>query len=174
MTNLQTSPKHTLATRLFHHTSMILLAVIWVLVEFRDSLESAIGIHKALGVVFLLWVITRLLNAVIRPKMPPLTPPQPKWQIGLSHLVHFGLYACMLALPIVGVLMSVYGGRAVNVFGLFEIPVFVTPSREMASFYNNLHTDVLFPILLVLIGMHAGAALYHQFIIKDGLMNRMK
>lgn len=173
-TSVPTPQKHTLATRIYHHLSLVLLGVVWLLIEFRDSFENAIGLHKALGVVFLLWVVLRLINLAIRPKMPAPTPKPPKWQTALAHLVHLGLYLCMLAMPIVGVLMSVYGGRAVSIFGIINIPVFVTPSRQMASFYNNLHTDVIFPIFLVLIGLHVAAAFYHQFILKDGLMNKMR
>lgn len=172
-TTNQTPQKHTLATRIYHHLSLVLLGVVWLLIEFRDSFENAIGLHKALGVVFLLWVVLRLINLAIRPKLPTIPKP-PKWQTALAHTVHLGLYLCMLAMPIVGVLMSVYGGRAVSIFGIINIPVFVTPSRQMASFYNNLHTDVIFPIFLVLIGLHVAAAFYHQFILKDRLINRMR
>lgn len=176
MNNETATPKvrHTLATKIFHHLSLVLMVVLWALIEFEDSIEGAIGLHKALGVVFLGWVVLRLVNFAIRPKLPALTPKPAKWQTALAHATHLGLYLCMLAMPIVGVLMSVYGGRAVNVFGLFSIPVFVSPSREMARFYNELHTDVIFPLLLVLIGLHVAGALYHQFIVKDGLMNRMR
>ncbi|MDO4426567.1 MAG: cytochrome b [Moraxella sp.] len=167
--NTQTSKpiKHTLATRILHHLSVVMIVALWILIEFEYY-----DWHKGLGAVFLFWVLLRLVNLVIRPKMPKLA--APPWQTGMAHLVHTGLYAVMLAMPISGILMSVYGGRPVSVFGLFNIPVFVTPSREMASFYNNLHTDVIFPALIALVVAHVLAALYHQFIKKDNLLARMR
>lgn len=162
--------KHTFATRFFHHVTLILLVILWALAEVFDN----IGAHKALGVVFLLWVVGRLVNAAMRPKMSKHSAAKaPVWQTAAAHLVHCLLYVCMLAMPIVGVLMSVYGGRAVNVFGLFSIPVFVTPDREMSGFYHNLHTDVIFPLLLILIALHVVAVLYHQLVLKDGLLRKM-
>lgn len=168
MSTQTTKPvKHTLATRILHHLSAVMIVALWVLIEFEYY-----DWHKALGVVFLFWVLLRLVNLIIRPKMPKLA--APAWQTGVAHLVHTGLYAVMLAMPISGILMSVYGGRPVSVFGLFDIPVFVTPSREMASFFNELHTDVIFPALIALVVAHVVGALYHQFIKKDNLLARMR
>jgi len=70
--------------------------------------------------------------------------------------------------------MSVYGGRPVDIFGLFEIPVFVTPDRGLARFYNDLHTGIIWPAIIAFTLVHIGAALYHQFIKKDNLIARMK
>lgn len=170
-----TDTKYTPLTRLFHHGSIVLLVGIWALAQFKDSLSNAMGYHKALGVVFLLWVLARSLNKLFGQKH--LSTPShltPFWQIALAKLVHIGLYVCMLAMPIVGVLMSVYGGRAVQVFGFIQIPVFVTPNRELSKWFNELHTEVIFPMLVVLIGLHVAGAIYHQFVLKDNLLSRIK
>ncbi len=168
----QTIIKYSLATRLFHHIGAVLIVTAWILVEVQDSLDSAMMLHKAIGVSFLLWTIARLINAAIRPSLPKLV--QPKWQTIVATLTHIALYVCMLAMPISGILMSAYGGRAINMFGLFEIPVFVTPNRELAGVFNELHTDLIFPALIALVAAHISAALYHQFILKDNLLSRMR
>lgn len=170
--NPNSQPKHSLATRIFHHGSVLLIIAVWALIALSNESNNLIAYHKALGAVFLLWTLLRLVNILFRPKLPSVV--QPIWQTVAAHLVYFGLYVAMLAMPVLGILMSVYGGRSVNIFGLFEIPVFVTPNREMASFYNYLHTEVVFPILLVLIALHIAAALYHQFIVKDNILSRMR
>ena len=117
-------------------------------------------------------MIARVLNRVFT-KAPPAVP-MPKWQTIISQLNHFALYALLIAMPIAGLLMSIYGGRPVDIFGLFEIPVFLTPDRSAARFYNDLHTDIIWPMIVVFTLLHIGAALYHQFILKDKLINRMK
>lgn len=170
-------PKHSLATRIFHHGSIILLAILWASAEFDDEIGAILGgrgidFHRALGVVFLFWVILRLVNVAIRPKRPTL--PAPKWQTALAHLTHLGLYLSMLAMPICGILMSLFSGRAVSVFGWVQIPVWVTPSREWAKVFDELHTDIVFAVLLILVGLHVVAGLYHQFILKDKLLNTMR
>lgn len=161
--------KHSLATKIFHHIGILLIVGCWALVEFS---ENNIGLHKALGLSFLFWTLARLTNAIIRKRLPHL--PQPKWQIAIAHLTHTGLYVCMLAMPITGILMSMYGGYGVSFFGLFEIAPFVDKDRAMSRFFNNLHGDLIFPAMCFLVLAHIGGALYHQFILKDNLLGRMK
>lgn len=164
--------RHSLATRMFHHGGIIMLIALWALIELSGDDNTFVVYHKALGVVFLLWTIARLVYALVRPKHTNIN--QPAWQMAVAFVVHFGLYAAMLFMATVGVLMSVYSGIPVSVFGLFEIPVFVVPNRELASFYNHLHTEIAFPILLGFIGVHILAALYHHFILKDGILSKMR
>ncbi|HAV47416.1 MAG TPA: cytochrome B, partial [Psychrobacter sp.] len=51
---------------------------------------------------------------------------------------------------------------------------FVTPDRGLARLFNDWHTDILWPMIIVFTLIHIGAALYHQFIKKDNIMARMK
>lgn len=139
-----------------------------------DNIDSKvyIGLHKAFGVSLLFWTIARVISRVFT-KAPPAVV-MPKWQVFISHLSHFVLYALLIAMPIAGLLMTVYGGRAVDVFGLFQIPVFVTPDRGLARLYNDWHTDILWPMLIAFTLLHIAAALHHQFIKKDNIMARIK
>lgn len=166
--------KWPVSSRIFHWISAILLLVTWLLMLMYQNTEDKlyIGLHKAFGISILCWMIARVLNRVFT-KAPPAVP-MPKWQAIISQLNHFALYALLIAMPIAGLLMSIYGGRPVDIFGLFEIPVFLTPDRSAARFYNDLHTDIIWPMIVVFTLLHIGAALYHQFILKDKLINRMK
>jgi cytochrome b561 len=166
--------KWALSSRIFHWTSAVLLLVTWAMILLHGNSEGNqfINLHKAFGVSLLLWTIARLINRLIS-KTPPAVP-MPKLQALVGHLTHFILYGLLLAMPIAGLLMSLYGGRAVSMFGLFEIPVFVTPDRSLARVFNNIHVDIIWPMIIIFTLMHIGAALYHQFIKKDGLISRMK
>lgn len=166
--------KWPVASRIFHWGSALLLLITWLMIVLKDNFEGGqlLSLHKAFGISLLLWMIARVINRLLVKTPPNL--PMPAWQTGLSHFVHFMLYALLIAMPIAGLLMSVYGGRAVSLFGLIEIPVFVTPDRGMARFYNNIHTDIIWPMIITFTLLHIGAALYHQFIKKDNLMARMK
>ena len=166
--------KWPVSSRIFHWISAILLLVTWLLMLMYQNTEDKlyIGLHKAFGISILCWMIARVLNRVFT-KAPPAVP-MPKWQAIISQLNHFALYALLIAMPIAGLLMSIYGGRPVDIFGLFEIPVFLTPDRSAARFYNDLHTDIIWPMIIVFTLLHIGAALYHQFILKDKLINRIK
>lgn len=171
--------KYGALTRVFHWLGAVIILAAYVLVEFGDSLEgvfgegvSAMWLHKSVGASFLIWTILRTINRFVSKAPSPV--PAPKWQTAVAHMTHFGLYLSMLAMPMTGIMMSVYGGREVDVFGIFSIPVFVSPDRDMAKFFNNLHTDIIFSVMLLLVVAHVGAALYHQFVLKDNLIARMK
>ncbi len=166
--------KWSASSRVFHWISALLLVITWVLILIYDSTDGRlyISLHKAFGVSLLFWMIARVINRVLT--KAPAAAIMPKWQVIISQLTHFVLYALLIAMPVAGLLMSVYGGRAVDMFGLFQIPVFVTPDRSAARFYNDLHTDIIWPMIVVFTLLHIGAALYHQFIKKDNLIGRMK
>ncbi|WP_201595764.1 cytochrome b [Psychrobacter vallis] len=166
--------KWSVSSRIFHWISAVLLLVTWVMIFLYDNLDSNlyIGLHKSFGISLLFWMIARVINRVVTKAPPPIS--MPKWQLLLSKLSHFGLYALLIAMPMAGLLMSVYGGRPVDIFGLFQIPVFVTPDRGLARFYNDLHTEIIWPTIIAFTLIHIAAALYHQFVKKDNLMARMK
>ena len=158
--------KHTLLTRLLHHGSAVLIVLLWVLVEFREELGmvgiKAMSLHKSFGVMFLLWVIARIINALLRPKIAIV--PAPKWQTALAHLTHAGLYVCMLAMPICGILLLQYDGYPVSFFG-FELPMFVAPDSRLVHTFEELHTDIVFSVLIALVVAHIAAAIYHLSLI---------
>lgn len=161
--------KFSIATRVFHWLGALLILAAIISINMGDDY---IDLHKSIGASFLIWTLLRVINRLVT--KTPAYLPMPKWQVAVSHLTHLGLYLTMLAMPITGVLMSMYAGRGVDVFGVFSIPALMSPDRDMARFFNNLHTEIVLPVLLVLIFAHVGAALYHQFIVKDNLMTRMK
>lgn len=166
--------KWPISSRIFHWISAILLLITWVLIltyEYTDQ-SLFINLHKAFGLSVLCWMIARVFNRLLT--KAPASVVMPEWQKKISKLNHFVLYALLIAMPIAGLLMTVYGGRPVDVFGIFQIPVFVTPDRTLARFFNNVHTEIIWPMIVAFTSLHIGAALYHQFILKDKLINRMK
>ena len=166
--------KWPISSRIFHWISAALLLVTWSMILLYEYLggNSYIGYHKAFGISLLCWMIARVINRLFTKAPPPI--PMPKWQLLASQLSHFALYAILIAMPMAGLLMSVYGGRPVDIFGLFQIPVFVTPDRSLARFYNDLHVDIIWTMIIGFTVLHIVAALYHQFVKKDNLIARMK
>ena len=166
--------KWSFASRFFHWISAILLLITWTMIFLYDNIDSKlyIGLHNAFGVSLLFWMIARVINRIFS-KAPPAVV-MPKWQMLLSQLSHFALYALLIAMPIAGLLMSLYGGRPVDIFGIFQIPVFVTPDRGLARLFNDWHTDIIWPMIIAFTVLHIGAALYHQFVKKDNLIARIK
>ncbi len=72
-------------------------------------------------------------------------------QRALAKAAHVGLYALMILMPLSGS-MAWFGGV------------------DLAAQGHN----VLKIVLLALVALHVVGALYHQFVLKDGLINRMR
>lgn len=163
----------------FHWLMFLLIVGAWFAVEQHEEFPKGspergawMDLHKAIGVsvFFLLWARLgwRFSGPVPAPVMTSV------WQHRLAVTVHWGLYFVMLMMPLSGLVMSQFGGREVSWFGIVEIPVFVAENKELAGQIKELHEDVWWPLLLALVALHVVGALWHQFIVKDGTMKRMR
>ncbi|THD82006.1 MAG: cytochrome B [Phenylobacterium sp.] len=61
-------------------------------------------LHKSVGITILLLSLARLAWRLINPP-PPLPADMAAWEKGLAHVVHWGLYAIMIGMPLTGWLM---------------------------------------------------------------------
>lgn len=166
--------KWPLAVRIFHWISVLLLIVTWAMIELNEdaSTDQYFDLHKAFGLSVLFWTIGRIIARMTT--QSPFALPMPKWQTAISHLTHAMLYLLLLAMPLAGWLSVMYYGETVSFFGLFTIPTLVSENGDLASWYEDVHTDLLWTLLLVFTGLHVVGALYHQFIKKDKILSRMR
>lgn len=129
--------------------------------------------HKSFGLLALLLVICRIVwRATTKPPAP--LPGQPRLQILAAEIVHWALYALMLALPLQGYLVQSYSGRMMNWFGMsfLPIPSLTAPDREMTELIGEVHEATAW-LLAGVLALHIGAALYHHFVQKDATLARM-
>ena len=127
--------------------------------------------HKSLGVLILVLMLLRLINrlAVGAPIPDPNIEP---WQKTVSSAVHGLLYVLLLAMPVVGYVANSAYGATTPFFGLFTLPKIVADNEALATQLFTLHRWTGF-LVIVLVLMHVGAALYHQFIRRDEVLKRM-
>lgn len=90
----------------------------------------------------------------------------------LAHVAHFLLYGLLIAIPVLGIFLTWFRGDALTFFGLFTIPSPFMPDRQIAGFIKETH-GLCANIILILVGLHAVAALWHHFIRKDDVLTRM-
>lgn len=162
------------AVRFFHWGGAILLILLWIMITLHESSDGStyLMLHRAFGVCLLLWMIVRVIARVISQSPAPM--PMPKWQVALSHLTHLALYVLLFAMPISGILMTWYGGRSIDMFGLFELPTMLVTDRPQARFFNDVHADIIWPAILFFTALHLIGFIQHQFIKKDRIIARIK
>lgn len=132
-----------------------------------DRLYSS---HKLIGLVILLLILSRLIYRLTH-GAPADEPTLTVFEKFASHATHWGLYALLLAVPVLGWIgISLYGAR--EVFGIFSIPGLVVQNTDAAAQIFQWHKYGAILILL-LAGVHIAAALFHYVVRKDGVLSRM-
>jgi cytochrome b561 len=116
----------------------------------KDAFGTVAALHVWVGVSVLVLAILRLGLRHKRgvPDLP--AGGHPLLDL-VARLTHLGLYLLLILIPASG-LAAWFGG--VNAAG-------------------DAH-EIMFNLALALVGLHVAGALYHQFFLKDGLMDRMR
>ena len=126
--------------------------------------------HKWAGVTILALSALRLLWRLGH--RPPADLPMPAWQARAAHLTHGLLYALFFAVPLAGWAYSSAAGFPIVWFGVLPLPDFVPVDKALAAVLKEAH-EILAYGLASLVLIHLAAALKHQFIDHDGLLQRM-
>lgn len=135
-----------------------------------DGLTNALySGHKLMGIIILLVVLWRLAYRLSRGAPPPEPTIEP-WQRVVSAFNHWGLYGLLIATPIVGYIgISLF--PALSIFGV-PLPGIVAPDKAAAETAFAVH-GMLVLVLVLLVALHVGAALFHYLIRKDNVLGRM-
>ncbi len=108
-------------------------------------------------------LLVRLFWRQINPPPPPEATPLGRLLEIAAKLSHFTLYGLLFAVPFLGMIVQLKRGHALPVFGIWQ---FRRRGRSIAispEAFSGLH-DWLADALLILAGIHAGAALVHHWI----------
>ena len=128
--------------------------------------------HKSLGISVLALMLLRFGWRLYAGPVAPV-PGIPRWQQALASVTHWALYALALAMPLSGWLYdSASGLRPFRWFGLFTMPKLSGPNEWLADRAVDAH-ELLFLVLVALVVLHAGAALWHHLFLRDETLSRM-
>lgn len=128
-------------------------------------------LHKSLGLCLLAVVIIRLGWRVYA-KAPALPSGTPLFIAWAAKAAHGALYALIVLMPLSGWAMVSAMGREASFFGVFNLPALFERTPSLVPALKEAHELAAF-LLAGLIALHIGAALYHQFILKDNLLAQM-
>ena len=156
---------------LFHWT-IALLVIVNLAIGFGVMPILAMPQHKAIGITVLILTLGRVAWRLAH-RPPPLPVTVPGWQRGVAHATHWGLYALLLIMPLSGWAMvsGTEKRRPLDWFGAFDIP-YLPVSTTVGGVGHEAH-ELLGWVMLALVAIHVGAALYHHFILRDGVLGRM-
>ena len=160
-----------------HWLTLLLLIAVYALIELRDIYPKGSAGHDLmktwhfmLGMAVLAVVLVRLpLRLALQ--APPITPPPPAWQEQLAHAMHWALYGFLIVMPLLGWLTLSAKGQPIPFFGL-ELPALMGPDRATARNLEGIH-ELIGNLGFFLIGLHAAAALWHHYFMRDDTLERM-
>jgi cytochrome b561 len=124
-------------------------------------------LHIIVGVGILLFTLLRLFVRFRTAQPAPLVSSN-KWMDKLAATVHYLLYLLTILTVLSGLTLAIAADLPdVLLNHIGELP------KDYDDFLAHEAHEVFAKLLLLIIALHAAAALYHQFILKDSLLSRM-
>ncbi len=136
--------------------------------DFKNMLYAN---HKATGFLILGLMILRLVVRMIY-GAPGHGPAIARWQQTAASATHTLFYILLILMPVIGWAATSAFPAPLPFFGLFEVPPLIGKDRELSKQLFEIH-EIMGNVIIALALTHIGAALYHGFILKDGVLRRM-
>lgn len=130
--------------------------------------------HKSIGLTILLLALMRLVWRFANPQ-PGLPAAMPDWEQRAARLAHLFLYAALVLVPLAGWALVSSSPLNIPTFAwyLVVIPHLPLPASEAAEAVWAFVHESLAKLALAVAILHIGAALRHEFVLRDGLLARM-
>lgn len=126
--------------------------------------------HKWIGVTIFAVVLVRLW--LLRAQPVAEHPAHAAWQALAARVTHRILYLVLLAVPLSGWLMSSAKGFQTVLFGVLPLPDLLAKNPPLGDTLALVHQGFN-ALLAALVAAHIGAAIWHHFVLRDGLLLRM-
>ena len=160
-----------------HWLMFLLITVTFASIELRELFEKGTEVrdafksfHFMLGLSVLALVGLRFFMYVVQ-KTPEITPQPSAIQQKLAKVMHGFLYFFMFFMPILGWLVLSGDGKVIPFYG-WTLPALMAENEGLADFFKEVH-ETGGVIGYWLIGLHATAALFHHYVVKDNTLLRM-
>lgn len=171
------STRYDIITILFHWVTALLVVTLFGLALFWGFLTPGTplrhdlqGLHISLGLALAAVVTLRIAWRLgFGRRLPEIPSTLPYWA---AKGVHYLLYILLVGQIALGFSFRWAQGEAFTFFGLFAVPSAFAPDTSLAQTVGQAHQLVGWTIIL-LAGLHAAAALFHHYVLRDGTLKRM-
>jgi cytochrome b561 len=163
------SHRYSASMIVIHWLTALLVLGAWFTAEGgRKIAENPPLLHFSLGLAVLVLVLPRLALRVLGH-----TPEADVrgWLAAAAKAGHGLLYLLLIGLPITGWYAASRMGVPVSFLGV-ELPALTAPVQGRPGLIAELHENAG-TFILILAGLHALMAIWHQFVLRDGTLQRM-
>ncbi len=177
MTVRKTSDRYGSLSIGLHWIMLLLLIAVYACIELRvffpkgSDLRTALKTwHFMLGLSIFILASIRLAVHLINP-VDLIESAVPGWSTLLSKLMQIILYVFMIGMPLAGWLLLSAEGKPIPFFGL-QLPALIGENKDLAELIKEIHATSG-TVGYFIIGLHASAALFHHYVLKDNTLRRM-
>ena len=149
--------------------AQFLLSQTWGFFD-KPTRHVLIVTHMSFGILLTIVIVTRLVWRLIPGHQ--VSPADVGWLEVASKIVHYLLYALLAAETVLGFVLRWSGNEAMSFFGLLIPPPIAPFSKEAHHLVGEVHEWIGWTIVLLALA-HAAAALFHQYVLRDHLLDRM-
>ena len=96
----------------------------------------------------------------------------PRWMYIASRTVQVALYVLLFALPVSAVTGAWLEGHPLTLLGGAHVAPLLAKSHDLGSRIATVHTW-LGDAIMWIAGLHAAAALFHHFVLRDRVLRSM-
>lgn len=152
------------------------IAVAFAAVLLREGIDDEawrtllLGLHRQAGLSALLLTLLRLLLRTLQRRAGAAR--GAGWQHAAAALVHAALYGVLLAVPLLGWALSDSRGLHPALWNVLPMPTLAAPDPDTADLLEDRHGIVAWT-LGALATLHIAAALWHHWVLRDGVLRRM-
>jgi len=181
--NQHSASPYDFLSRAFHWVTAIVVTIAFVLGPggfgrlMREGIDPAtrsdIVWHESLGLLVFVLTVLRLIWVAFRPAAPQVQ--MASWMQLTGKLVHVALWMLLLALPATALLALGSKAHPLTLLGgvrMDPLPVIANASIAKLADWGEVH-QLLGDAIMWIAGLHAAAAIYHHFILKDGVLSAM-
>jgi cytochrome b561 len=168
-------PAYDAVARTLHWLTVLLVAmqfvIGWTMPDVHKDTQPVnliawhLGVGATLVAVMAIRVIWRLTHWPTPDELPPLLSV-------VSRITHVLLYTALVLVPLLGWINASSRGWTVRLLGVVPYPALSEPGSAFGHEMGDVH-GILAWVLFALIGLHVVAALFHRFVLKDHVLQRM-
>ncbi len=165
--------------KFLHWTIVIIIATqflsAWLMPSFRHMTapNSFTMIHlSAWGLLVIPFGLLLFFMRFFRP-VAKVEGEMPSWMEKSATSMQYALYVLLIITPFSGWASVSMRHLPVDFFDLFYLPVLDIDYPSFMFTLGRMHSNIAYAIGILALG-HIAAALYHHFILKDQVLNRMR
>ncbi|OBA58063.1 cytochrome B [Mycobacterium sp. 1100029.7] len=169
------STRFTLPSRILHWTmAPMVVAQLLIGVTMIASLSYyplLLAIHRPLGAAILIFAVVRLANRLTH-RPPAFLATMSRAERRVATLSEYGLYALLLAQPVIGWATLSAAGLPLTLVGPIRLPGIAPHNVNLYAVLRECHGVFAF-LLFAMFTAHMCAVLFHTLVLRDRLLDRM-